>query len=342
MSATGKTVLVMGGGPAGMESSVKLGRAGFRTVLAEKEDSLGGLLKQLQGSFPDWGEPADILLKKKGEIETCANIDVRTGTEVVSAARRSRQFECGLKHDGRLDLLTADAVILATGFGLLDCSRYGEYGYGIYPGVVNSLEFESMLKSWKDGDRRKVPESAGFIQCVGSRDRSKGFPYCSKICCMYTARQAGMFRDLFPGSRCYVFYIDIRAAGKGYEEFVRSVIEEKKVRYFRGRPGKVLPSGERLLIRSEDTLMGVPIEVETDLVVLAPAVVPGTETAKMLDLFGAGQDRYGFPQAGSAAGTSAAAGVFMAGGCCYAVSLQEAFSQGAAAAAEAIAFVCGQ
>jgi heterodisulfide reductase subunit A len=151
---------------------------------------------------------------------------------------------------------------------------------------------------------------------------------------MYTARQAGMFKDLFPGSRCYVFYIDIRAAGKGYEEFVRSVIEQKKVRYFRGRPGKVLPSGGRLLVRSEDTLMGVPIEVETDMVVLAPAVIPAPQTAKIAGLFEINMDDYGFPE--DAAGSK---GVFIAGGCGFAVSLKEAILQGAAAAAEAIAFV---
>ena len=233
--------------------------------------------------------------------------------------------------------MKADAVILATGFGLMDCSRYGEYGYGIYPGVVNSLEFEGLLKTWKEANVKNGPEAVGFIQCVGSRDRSKGYPYCSKICCMYTARQAGMFKELFPNSRCYVFYIDIRAAGKGCEEFVRSVIEDKKVRYFRGRPGKVIPSGGKLLVRSEDTLMGVPIEVETDMVVLAPAVVPGPGMEKIAGLFGISTDQYGFPEYGN--GEAASEGVFIAGGCGFAASIHEAMSQGAAAAAEALAAI---
>lgn len=330
MSET-KTVLIIGGGPAGMEAAAKAGRAGCRVFLVEKEFNLGGLLNKLQGSFPDWERPAEILLKKKTEIEACLDVQVRTGALVVSAVRKQRQFECGVKSGDAVDTVIADAVILATGFGLMDCSRYGEYGYGIYPGVVNSLEFEGLLKAWKEGGSGRGPESVGFIQCVGSRDRSKGFPYCSKICCMYTARQAAMFKDLFPGSRCYVFYIDIRAAGKGYEEFVRSAIEEKKVRYFRGRPGKVLPSGGRLLVRSEDTLMGVPIEVETDMVVLAPAVVPGPETERLAGLLGIGADKYGFPEGGS--------GVFVAGGCSFAAGIQEAITQGAAAAAEALAFL---
>jgi len=331
-----KTVLVIGGGPAGMEAAVKAGRAGCHVILVEKETVLGGLLNKLQGSFPDWENPADMLLKKRAEIEACPEIQVHTGTEVVSAERVSGQFVCGLKCGDATESVNADAVILATGFALMDCSRYGEYGYGIYPGVVNSLEFEALLKTWKEANAENGPEAVGFIQCVGSRDRSKGFPYCSKICCMYTARQAGMFKELFPNSRCYVFYIDIRAAGKGYEEFVRSVIEDKKVRYFRGRPGKVIPGGGKLLVRSEDTLMGVPIEVETDMVVLAPAVVPGPGMEKIAGLFGISTDEHGFPEYGM---DTASAGVFIAGGCGFAAGIREAMSQGAAAAAGALAAI---
>ncbi len=327
-----ETVLIIGGGPAGMEAALKAAGSGLCVVLVEKENELGGMLKTLQGTFPDWADPSEILQRKWVQIESNPNIEVRTGTRVAAAERRGSGFICRLEPGG--EQIEASAVILATGFGLFDCSRYGEYGYGIYPGVLTSLEFESRLKSWKGGERQNVPQAVGFIQCVGSRDRSKGHPWCSKICCMYTAKQAGMFRDLFPASRCYVFYIDIRAAGKGYEEFVRSVIEDKKVRYFRGRPGKVLPAGGRLLVRSEDTLMGVPIEVEADMVVLAPAVVPGEDTAGLLKMFGAGEDPCGFPQAiDEAAPQTLADGVFIAGGCGFAMGIQEALSQGAAAAA---------
>jgi heterodisulfide reductase subunit A2 len=337
VKSTDNTVLVIGGGPAGMEAALKAAGAGLQVVLVDKEQELGGLLRQLQGSFPDWGDPSEVLRKKKGEIDACPNIEVRTGAQVAAAERRGSGFVCRLEPKG--ELIDVGAVIIATGFGLFDCSRYGEYGCGIYPGVLTSLEFEARLKAWGEGDRQNVPETVGFIQCVGSRDRSKGHPYCSKICCMYTAKQAGMFRDLFPASRCYVFYIDIRAAGKSYEEFVRKVIEEKKVRYFRGRPGKVLPSGGRLLVRSEDTLMGVPIEVETDMVVLAPAVVPGPETERLLGMFGASEDSCGFPQPLEESMPQVlAAGVFMAGGCGFAVTVQEAITQGAAAAAEVLSY----
>ena len=159
----------------------------------------------------------------------------------------------------------------------MDVSVYGEYGYGIYPGVMTSLEFEGQLKKWaqRTGEiAADAPRGVALIKCVGSRDRSKGNPYCSKICCMYTAKQAGLVKDLFPDTQVYVFYMDYRASGKEYEEFVRKVIEEKHVRYVRGRPAKVLPEDGRLLVRAEDTLMGIPVEVAVDMVVLASAIVP--------------------------------------------------------------------
>lgn len=328
-------ILVIGGGPAGLEAALMAGRAGCRTLLVEKHAELGGLPRGFGGSFPNWEDPRAGVTRKIQEIKSRGEIGIMTGTDAVSLKRAGRFYNCDLQARDGVRTANVPAVILATGFGLIDCSRYGEYGYGIYPGVVNSLDFEGLLESWMGGGGPPPPESVGFIQCVGSRDRAKGFPYCSKICCMYTARQAGTFRDLFPGSRCCVFYIDIRAAGKGYEEFVRSVIEDRKVRYIRGRPGKVLPANGRLLIRSEDTLMGVPVEIEADMVVLAPAVVPGPETARLAQTLGIAADRYGFPEDGA----GLPEGVFIAGGCGFAVSMAEAASQGAAAAAAAIAYV---
>jgi heterodisulfide reductase subunit A len=333
-----ETALVIGGGPAGMEAALRIGQAGCRVVIAEKQAGLGGLPRGFQSSFPKWEDPAVIMDRKIAMMRSCPRIEIRTATEVISGRRTERGFTFELSANGKTESLEAAAVVLATGFDLFDCSVYGEYGYGIYPGVVTSLEFESRLKAWAAGEK-EAPEAVVFIQCVGSRDRSKGRPYCSKICCMYTARQAGLFKALHPGARCYVFYIDIRAAGKNYEEYVRSVIEEKKVRYIRGRPGKVLPGGKGLLVRAEDTLMGVPVEVETDMVVLAPAVVPGRETRALAEALHLPADPYGFPEppAGSPAGV--ADGVFIAGGCGFAVNIDEAIRQGAAAAAEVIAYL---
>ncbi len=130
--------------------------------------------------------------------------------------------------------------------------------------------------------------------------------------------------------------MDYRAAGRDYEEFTREVIEEKHVRYVRGRPSKVLPENGKLLVRAEDTLMGVPIEVEVDMVVLASAVVPSKGTKELAGMFGAATDQYGFLLNNTFNPGKAAERVFFAGACGFAVELQGALYQGAAAAADVI------
>ncbi len=367
-NATAK-VLVVGGGPAGMEAALKVAEAGREVVLVEREPALGGTLLQQHRSFPRWENPQDLVDLKVERLSRCQNIRVLTDTVVTSAMATDPGFSVALRRMASGEEWQEDiaAVVLATGFDLFDSSCYGEYGYGIYPGVVNSLEFEEQLKRWhgaqdaaligtdaetqagaaaqaatqtgaepacsESSPEARPPKSVAFFKCVGSRDRVKGRPYCSKICCMYTAKQAGLVKDLFPDAKCFVFYMDYRATGKGYEEFVRSVIEEKQVRYVRGRPSKVLGNKGRLLIRAEDTLMGIPIEVEADMVVLAAAIVPREETADLARMFGAATDEYGFLEPQFAEPVKCGDRVFFAGACGFAVETAGALQQGAAAAA---------
>jgi heterodisulfide reductase subunit A len=305
----------------------------------EKEPVLGGVLRHLYSSFPRWENPAELLQSKLAELKTCPRINVVTDTTVLSSAERDRGFLVSLQ--GR-DLVTSeigvDAVVVATGFDLFDVSVYGEYGYGSFPNVLNTLEFEDRLQQWARGEGvEHPPKTVAFFNCVGSRDRSKGYPYCSKICCMITAKQAGLVKDLLPGTKCYVFYMDYRAGGKEYEEFVRSVIEEKHVRYVRGRPAKVLPESGRLLIRAEDTLMSMPIEIRADLIVLAAALEPSQGTRDVTRIFGLDSDRYGWLEPLTGHPSQASARIFVAGACTFAVESQGAMQQGAAAAAEALA-----
>jgi heterodisulfide reductase subunit A2 len=336
------SVLVVGGGPAGTEAALRLAQGGLDVVLVERGPALGGTLLRLQRSFPKWEDPLDLVRARAAQLDESPRATVLLDTAVESCDRVDDAFVARLRRtDGEEQReVVARAVVLATGFDLFDVTRYGEYGYGVYSGVMHSLEFEDQLKLWHAGDRRRpVPQAVAFIKCVGSRDNAKGFPYCSKICCMYTAKQAGLVKDLSPDAKCYVFYMDYRAAGQGYEEFVRGVIEEKGVRYVRGRPSKVLPRGDRLLVRAEDTLMGVPVEVEVDLVVLAAAVVPCAASAGLTEGLGATTDGYGFVEAEPGDSTRSGHGLFFAGACGFAVESAGARLQGAAAAAEVLAFL---
>jgi len=189
---------------------------------------------------------------------------------------------------------TFGAIIVATGFTMFDHSIYGEYGYGKYKNVTTGLHFERMLNSSGPTGGKIIRPSDGkeakkvvFIQCVGSRDEARGMPYCSRLCCMYTAKQALLLKEHNPEAEAYVFYIDIRAAGKNYEEFVERVQNEYGATYLRGRVSKIFQRNGKLMVRGCDTLSGTQIEIDADLVVLATALIArpdAVELAQMLHI----------------------------------------------------------
>lgn len=331
--------LVIGGGVAGLEAAAKIGNAGYQVVLVEKTERLGGILNELYSSFPRWENPEELVKYKIHAIENCGNVLVMTNTAVKSATKIDNGFLVVLEKDGEVKEHQFAAVVLATGFELFDASVYGEYGYGSFPGVYHSLEFEGKLRELASARKEDLPGVVAFFKCVGSRDRSKGMPYCSKICCMYTAKQAGLLKEINPDAKCYVFYMDYRAAGKEYEEFVRSVIEDRHVRYVRGRPAKVLPDNGKLMVRAEDTLMGIPVEIAADMIVLASAIVPSEGTKQLAEMFGARMDEYGFIEHDTKTPVQAGDRVFFAGACGFAVESVGALQQGAAAAAEVISLL---
>jgi heterodisulfide reductase subunit A len=193
------------------------------------------------------------------------------------------------------------AIIVATGFSQFDHKVYGEYGGGRFKDVITGLHLERMLDTAGPTGGHVLRPSNGkeaknivFLQCVGSRDESKGVPYCSKICCMYTAKQAILLKDHFPETQSYVFYIDIRASGKNYEEFVKRAQREYGVVYIRGRVSKIYEKGDKLIVRGVDTLIGKQVELEADLVVLATAVVPQPGAVELARLLNIPYDSYGF------------------------------------------------
>ncbi len=181
----------------------------------------------------------------------------------------------------------AGALLLATGFDVLKTNFFPEYGYGKYEDVIDGLAFERLASAsgpTKGEIRRpsdgEIPKKIVFIACAGSRDPAKGIEYCSKICCMYTAKHAMLYKHKVHEGTPYIFYMDIRATGKMYEEFVRRAIEEDEVKYIRGRVSQVYEKNGKLIVRGVDTLlMGQPVEIEADMVVLATAGIasPGSE-----------------------------------------------------------------
>ena len=196
--------------------------------------------------------------------------------------------------------LDVTTIIAATGFDLMDPRQKPEFGYGVYPNVLTGLEFERLCSAagptgGKIVVNGKEPKQVVFIHCVGSRDPHTGVPYCSRVCCMYTAKHAHLVRDKLPEAQVTAFYMDVRAFGKGYEEFYDRVKQER-VLYRRGEPSEVYKRGDKLIVRAEDTLLRKSVEVEADVVVLATAVVPRSDAAGVATLLGVERSPDGFFQ----------------------------------------------
>jgi len=192
------------------------------------------------------------------------------------------------------------AIVVATGFELLDLKDYSSFGVGTTPDVIDGLQFERILsasgptsgevKRPSDG---KVPKRVVFVQCAGSRDAENGKPYCSKICCMYTAKHAMLYMHRVHDGDAIVFYIDVRTGGKGFEEFYKRATDEG-VLYVRGKVSKIYRQGDKVIVWGADTLTGQKVQVEADLVVLANAMVPSPESAELAGVLKAQRDEHGF------------------------------------------------
>lgn len=262
-----------------------------------------------------------------------------------------------IRYDDQDELVTVEvgAVVVATGFELYqigqeqargNLSGYGEYGYGKYPDVIDSLQFERLLSASgpTGGEPRrpsdgKVPQSVVFISCVGSRDNAKGMSYCSKICCMYTAKHTMLYKHKVHDGQAHVFYMDIRAGGKNYDEFVRRAIEQDGAQYHRGRVSKITEENGKLIVRGVDTLAGVPVTIPADLVVLASAVRPAKGVESLAQKLSVGYDQNGFlseshPKLRPVETNSA--GVYVCGMCQGPKDIPESVAQASAAAGKVL------
>ncbi|MGR3317388.1 MAG: 4Fe-4S dicluster domain-containing protein [Candidatus Anammoxibacter sp.] len=238
------------------------------------------------------------------------------------------------------------AIIVATGYQVQEVNIYGEYGAGKYQDVITGLHFERLAsasgptegKILRPSDK-KVPKTIVFIHCVGSRDPQKGIEYCSKICCMYTAKHAMLYKHKVHDGNAIVFYIDIRCAGKNYDEFSRRVMEEEGVIYLRGRVSRIYKSGDKLMVKGADTLTNTQVVVEADMVVLATAVQPQPDIAEINKTLHLSQDKYGFfteahPKLRPV--ETASSGIFLAGACVGPVDIPETVTQASGAACKVL------
>ncbi len=198
--------------------------------------------------------------------------------------------------------LNVGAIIVATGMAVYDPTEIVEYGYGRYENVITSMEFERLICASGPTDGhfirpsdRKRPKRIGFVQCVGSRSKKYGSKYCSNICCMNTVKDTLLLCDHYPDTQSRVFYMDIRAFGKGFEDmYIRS--KEEGVRYIRGIPGEIEedPETKNLRVIVENTMTGEVDEYELDMVVLSVGVKPQDDASVIRKLLTLSQSADGF------------------------------------------------
>ena len=241
------------------------------------------------------------------------------------------------------------AIVVATGFNPISMDKFDEYAYSQSKDVVTSLEFERLMNAAgptggtllrpSDGEH---PHTIVFVQCVGSRCAScaeKGKEYCSKICCMYTAKHAMLTRDKYPDTDVYVFYIDVRTPGKNFDEFYRRAVEEYGVHYIKGMVGKVVPEGRKLMVQASDLLANKQLHIAADMVVLAAAIEPDKSARPLATMLTASMDTNDFfteahPKLRPV--ESPTAGIFLSGACQGPKDIPETVAQAGAAASKVI------
>jgi heterodisulfide reductase subunit A len=334
------TTLVVGGGIAGIIAATDVLEAGFKVVLVEREDQLGGWARRIGKGFPHLTPIKDFLKEKITVLESYPGLKVYLTSEVVGLEGFPGNFKATIKQaDGTTVEEDIGSIIVATGFKPFDARKKPEFGYGESKQVITTVEMEELLVKGQVSTNGQ-PKEVAFIHCVGSRDKSIGKEYCSRTCCTVVAKQALLLKELIPDALVSVFYMDVRAFGKGYEEFFEKA-QRSGVIYIRGNPSEVYKSGDKMVIRYEDTLLGRPQELAADLVVLAVGMEPAEGTAELINTLRATADKDGFfleahPKLGPL--DTFSDGLFIAGCCQGPKDLPDTVAQAHGAAARATVY----
>ncbi len=283
-------VLVVGAGPAGLSAAAELASLGAPTLLVEKEEYLGGNPKRWHYSLlaPDLRPAEEILGPLIERVEHHPQIELHVGAQVASAEVAGKGYRVSLRSKASVEARDVAAVVLATGFDHFDSRRKFEYGYGHFPDVVDFKELEGMIHDDRvlrpsDG---KAPGRIAWVLCVGSRDIQIGNPWCCRMGCVVSIKQAVEIRQKHPEIEAYIYYMDIRTYGL-WEDLYWKSMQEHGVKFIRGRIGAIsmAEGGRRLIATGEDTILSRPTEVPFDMIVLASGMEPGTGTKEVSELF---------------------------------------------------------
>lgn len=332
-------ILIIGGGPAGLEAAYNLAQNEYKVILFEKDSDIGGNIKKWVKLFPDFSDASTVRQNFAEKIKH-KNIELKNNTKIKDLYSKDGMW---IAKDNNDNTYQGKAAILATGFEAFNPSRKEELGYGIYDNVITSVEFEEMYKSGKILTAQGiVPKRIAFLNCVGSRDEKVGNHYCSRVCCINAVKQAIEFKELVPDAEAYCFYMDMRMAGQFYEELYRKSQEKHGVTYIRGRISEAAGTFDnRIQIKSEDTLTGLPLKMTVDILVLMIGIESSgstTELARQNEING----EYGFAKSLGLHGSdniTKKQGLFLAGSCKRPLTLPETIADSRAASLQTLIYL---
>ncbi|MCK9627380.1 MAG: FAD-dependent oxidoreductase [Bacteroidales bacterium] len=282
-----REILIIGGGPAGLECANSLISLGYKVFIVEKSAEPGGHLRKWDRLFP-YGASASETLEKLLQQSNKALFFYET--EVKSIKKSDGVFIATLSDETQLHV---GSIVVATGFSLFPAAKKEEYGYGIYNGVITNADLEDAFKTGKKEFFKA--NRVGFVHCVGSRDEKVCNRHCSKVCCVTAVKQACEFKDLNPEAEVYCFYMDLRMFGRGYEDLYLKAQNKYGIRFIRGRVSEVAEDVDGcLVLKAEDTLTSRPLKVTLDLLVLMSGISKNPDNDEIALMLGIDTDEDGF------------------------------------------------
>lgn len=257
-----RKVIIIGGGVAGMQTAISLSERGISSVIIEKEETLGGKVRGWYKLFPSMTPAEEVLDSLKAKVAEC-KAEVLLSTEVTAITPKSVTLASGA-------IIEGNAVVIATGYDIFPAQMKEEYGYKLYDNVYTTVDIETMMRSGEIKNALdKTPERIALLHCVGSRDEKVCQKHCSRVCCIEGVKMAMELKQMLPDSEIFNFYMDMRMFGPGYEEMYRQAQEQYNIHFVRGRISEASQTIDgRIQVKAEDTLVGRPIKMSVDMLIL--------------------------------------------------------------------------
>ncbi len=335
-----KSVLIIGGGIAGMEAARCLSDLEIHVTLIEREKELGGHLRKWDRLFPNRRPANEVLDALATGLD--GKVSVKINTKINKIKNDDHNFFVILENG---ESLKSDVLLLTTGFELFDAVKKEEYGYNIYDNVVTSADIEEIFRSGTPllTAAGNIPKRIGIVHCVGSRDEKAGNLYCSKVCCVTGVKQAIGISEALPQSEVFSFYMDLRMYDRYFEDLYLEAQQKHGIRFIRGRLSEACENPDHsILIKVEDTLTGKPLKMNVDLLVLLVGFVPSKNSASIGKMMGLipGEDGFLTPvDPHLHSNSTSVPGLFLAGAVKGPVTIENTISDARAAAVQIAAYL---